>query len=364
MEGSIRQRTPGSWEILYYVDGKKKQQTIHGTKRDAERKKREIIRAIELGEFTAPSKMTLAELLNLWLQDVAGRVEVTTKERYAGVIRNHLSLEGGVYVTSITPIWVQSLYSRKASKLAPNTVRFHHNILCQALDMAVKLGVIPRNPAACLAPPGGRQEVKGILDEHAMLALMLAGWGTPYYAPTVLAVTTGMRIGEICGLKWEDVDFDNNRLVVRRTVARLDSGEIILKDPKTKRSRRPVDLPQIATSALLMVPRTADLIFHNEGKPIGTAAFAMGIKRLCKSLGLNTSVHGLRHSHASHLMRLEEHPKVVSERLGHSSVAFTMDTYSHTLPSQQSGTAGRVNEAFSGATVALGKKEGSTGTGV
>lgn len=346
--GHLRQRTPGSWQILYWQDGKQRAKTIKGTKRDAERRLTEILRSIDSGTYTPPSKMTMGELFSRWLEEASGKVGPTTSQRYESVVRVRLTPAlGRIQVAAIRPLELMDLMSEwRREGLSAATIGGYCNVLRQALDMAVRMELIQRNPSLSLKPPPVSRKAKGILDQAEMLKLLDASQGTRYYIPIVLAVTTGMRVGEICGLMWEDVDFERKLLLVKRTAARI-KNKVILKDPKTKSSRRVIDLPGIALEVLREARKEGGMVFPREdGDTCCPAAVGMGVKRLCRSLGLNISVHGLRHTHASHLMRENVHIKVVSERMGHANPGITLGTYTHTLPSQQRQAADLVDRAL------------------
>lgn len=350
--GCIRQRTPGSYEILYYVDGKKRQETVKGTKRDAERRRTEILRSIDTKTYLQPSKMTVEQLLLRWLEE-GTKVGPTTLERYRGVAHSrYIPAIGQRKVDSIQPLDIQDLYATwRQEGLADSAISVYHNVIRQAFEMAVRLRVIALNPATAVAPKATARRERGILNEEEMNRLIYAAKDGLYYAPLVLAIATGLRIGEICGLKWEDIDFEGKTLIVNRTAARLN-GDVVLKDPKTRSSRRMIRLPDSVVEVLRGLPRENDLLFPGKnGRPARPVTVSAWIRRLCRRLGYKVTTHDLRHSHASFLLREKEDVKAVSERLGHSGPGVTMGTYAHSLPLQHREIAERVERSL-GAIVA------------
>jgi len=200
------------------------------------------------------------------------------------------------------------------------------------------------------------------LDAGEVINFLKAAQETPHYVVFYTALFTGLRRSELVGLRWGDVDVDLARLSVVRTLHRLKSGELVFAEPKSRRSRRVVDLPP-SLAVLLRHHREkqeenrwllgstlseADLVFsHPDGTPVDPHSISQAFRRLAKSLNLPTTrFHDLRHTHATLLLQQGVYPKVVSERLGRSSVAVTLDTYSHKVPSLQESAARRFDEAL------------------
>jgi integrase len=181
------------------------------------------------------------------------------------------------------------------------------------------------------------------------------------YLPTYFAVMTGLRRGEVLGLRWQDVDFKHGIIQIRQTVQQVKK-EIFFKQPKSNRSRRPVTIPSIAMEtlkkhkaaqaeqrlALGAVYQDNGLVFaRDDGAVWSPDAFTSAYRSaVALKLGKKVRFHDLRHSHASQLLKEGIHPKVVSERLGHSSISITMDIYSHVLPGMQEEAASKIDSAF------------------
>jgi integrase len=221
----------------------------------------------------------------------------------------------------------------------------------------VRWQVIPVNPARAVEPPKPERKEARFLDESRTVWLLEALRGTRLYFPTVLAVATGMRRGEVLGLRWEDIDSQFRAIRVVRSLEETRAG-IKVKETKTHRGR-PIKLPETVFQALeehRQIQEADRMMFGPAYKDSGFICcredgslwepdwFTSEFSRAAKKLGLNASFHSLRHSHASHLLRKGINPKVVSERLGHSTVTLTMNTYAHVLPGMQEEAAAVTDE--------------------
>ena len=337
--------------------GKRKQKWIpfHGTKREAERELVRLLNDLHNGLLTDPAKMTVADLLNRWLKDCAKQtVSPTTYQRYAGITRDHLKPAfGHIPLAKLRPLQLQKAYTdwqqegaKKKGKggLSARTVLQHHRILHEALDQAVKWQLIPRNPADAVETPKPSRKEMNHLDEEGTIKLLNAAEGDRLYIPVLLAVTTGMRRGEVLGLRWSDTDFDDGIAYVRQSLMQT-KDTIAFKAPKTAGSARAVPLLRMTIAALkrhrraqaeeklLFGPDYADndlVCALPDGAPWPPDALSSSFRYLVKRAGMpGVRFHDLRHSHATQLMKEGVNPKIVSERLGHSSIAITLDLYSH-----------------------------------
>jgi integrase len=221
------------------------------------------------------------------------------------------------------------------------------------------------NPTKAVSPPKpSKNEMKALTREEAN-QLLEALQGHFLWLPTFLAVTSGMRRGELLGLKWDDIDWDKRTLTVKRSL-KQSKGQISLEKPKTRYSLRTITLSDIVISALRVHKRAQaeerlrlGSIYTDRGlvlpAPGGgflapdtlSTNFATYIRRHPNLAKLR--FHDLRHTHASLLLQAGENAKVVSERLGHASVAFTLDTYGHLLPGMEAGAASKIDEIFESA---------------
>lgn len=381
-----------------------------GTKRQAESELAERIHQLETGALLQQDRITVAEYLQYWLGVYARpNTSPRTYERYEEIVRLHLSPAlGGHRLTKLTPLHIQKHYQeslvsgrkvRRASKsenangsehskakqernevdadqeekqedanqvslgLSARTVLHHHRVLNQALRQAVKWRMILRNPAEAVQPPRPQTREMNALDEKQAVKLLRGVEGTRMDLPVLLALSTGLRRGDLLGLRWDDVDLKNGALHVRRSLQDV-GGELIFGEPKTARSKRRVAIPQGALARLKEHKKAQNeqrrrkgpayqndnLVFcRDDGRAWHPGSFLAEWQKAAKSLGLSLRWHDLRHTHATLLLRAGEHPKVVSERLGHSTVAITLDTFSHVLPDQQERAAERFDALMTAA---------------
>ncbi len=358
MAGSIRKRGK-SWAVIYDagrdpVTGKRRQvwRTVRGTKADAQRELARLQHLSATGIDIAPERLTVNQYLERWLVDYASaRVAPSTLIRYRGLLRVHVAHRiGGQLLARLKPIHLQEVYSamlRDGS--APRTVLHVHRVLHEALDRAVKWDLIHRNPVDAVDPPRPAKHDAPALTVDQVNAIIREASTTPYGGVVQVAVMTGLRQGEVLGLRWADVALDRAVLSVRQSAQRLPGEAISFRQPKTHRSQRPVSLSP-ALVAFLRAHRLSqlehrlllgaayddhDLVFATAlGTPIDAGNLRRAWTAIAAAAGLRgLRFHDLRHAHATLLLSAGVHPKVVSERLGHSSVTLTLDTYSHVLPS-------------------------------
>lgn len=385
MRGHIRKRGKNSWAIVVDIGrdpltGKRKQQwvSVKGSKKEAEKRLAEILHHVDTSTFVKPSKVTVAEFLDRWLQNyVWPNLAPRTAEGYEHTIQQHLipSL-GSLPMTQLRPEHIQQYYSEKLTSgrrngkggLSPRTVRHHHATLHDALQTAVKWGLLGRNPADAVNQPRYQRYEAHILNEEDVHVFLEATRSTPYYALFYLALFTGMRRSELLALRWSDVDLDLAHVSVARTLHHLRDGTTIFRVPKTPKGRRLVALPpsaalvlrehrdnQKAESILLGRSLTEDdLVFAQpDGSPLLPDTVTHAWIKLARRSGLaGVRLHDARHSHASLMLKAGIHPKVVQERLGHASIQITLDTYSHLVPSLQTAAAVRFDEGLAARYVA------------
>jgi integrase len=341
------------------------------TKTDARRVLRQAMADADRGLIFDADSLKVEEYLDRWLTDsVSDTVKATTFERYEQITRLHLkSALGRVKLKALTPAHVRGLYREKLEAgLSARTVRYVHTTLHKALKQAVMDGLIPRNVTEAVKPPQPtREEIHPLTPEQAKVLLQTAHTaGDRLEALYVLAIPTGLRQGELLGLKWDDVDLEDGSLQVRRTLAITKSGPVF-SFPKTTGSRRSVKLTGKAIEVLkshlerqlaeidrvgsLWSPGDADgLIFASEtGEPLDRRAVTkQKFKPLLKQAKLpEIRFHDLRHTCATLLLTRNVNPKIVSEMLGHSTIAITLDTYSHVLPNMRDQAAAAMEEVLS-----------------
>ncbi len=377
MRGHIKKRSKRSWSIWLDLGrdatGRRRQKclTVKGARRDAERELNRIIREIETGAFVEPSKMTMTDYLDRWLKDHArNRVSPKTHERYSELINAHIVPALGHYrLSQLRPLHVQGLYTNLLEKgrkdgrggLSPQTVVHIHRLLRAALQQAIRWQLLARNPADAVDPPRPAKTEMIALTEAETATLLEAAKRSRLRLPILIAVATGLRRGELLGLRWTDIDLDGGEASIQRTLEQTRDG-LRLKEPKTQKAARTVALPSLAVEALRVYkvqqgerrlslgPAYEDqgLVFAREdGSLWPPDTFSTAFCALIRRSGLpRIRFHDLRHSHASQLLRQGVHPKVVSERLGHSSVKTTLDIYSHVVPGMQREAALGVDAAL------------------
>ncbi len=268
-------------------------------------------------------------------------------------------------LAKLHPLHIQSHYTEAIQNgrldgkggLSARTVLHHHRILHEALKQAVKWQLLARNPADAVEPPRPAYKEVSAIDEETVARLLDALAGHRLHAPVLLALSTGMRRGEILGLKWRSVGLDDGTLVVRESLSQTKEG-VVFKAPKSGKGRT-VALPPLAVTVLrahkveqakerlLLGPVYAnhDLVFAREdGQPWPPSSFTSAFQAFIRRSTLpHMSFHTLRHTHATLLLKRGIHPKVVSERLGHAKVGITLDIYSHVLPGMQEEAAQQID---------------------
>lgn len=378
--GHIRARSAGSFEIRYSLGidpatGKQRvvTATVTGTRKDAERELRRRLHAIDTGEHVDPHRITVAKWLADWLASVRGEVAPKTFERYGEVVNGYLSPAlGNLLLSKLSSAHIQKAYNGwadggrrdgKTGPLAPRTRRHIHRILNAALSRAVEQQLLSRNPADALKrrlPKVEGKSVAAFTSEQSAVFLD-AIRHTHTYWPVLMAVATGMRRGEILGLRWKNLDLERGAVRVVESVEQTKAG-LRFKAPKTERTRA-VTLPAFAVAEFrrwkkLQAERLLRLGVRQTGETLVccredgvvlqptslTHQFTYLMSR-AKDLP-RIRFHDLRHGHATQLLTEGVHPKVVQERLGHSSIAITLDLYSHVIGTLQEDAAARLDLAF------------------
>jgi integrase len=372
MRGHIEQRSKnkGTWSIKIALgkdnSGKYKYKwyTVQGSKKDAERKLSELLHQLDTGSYILLGKTTVGEYLGRWLAEyVQPNLSPRTAEGYEHIIHRYLvPAIGSLAIANLKPEHLQHYYSEALiSGLSAQTVRHHHTVLHKALQDAVEWSLLVRNVADAVSPPHTTQPEMQTWNESEVSIFLDAARVTPYNELFYLALFTGMRRSELLALRWQDIDFIYGQISVNRSLHVLKGGKVIFRQPKTATGRRTIALPPSALLLLtdyrkqkdaeaLLLARPVldtDLVFSTLGKPLlpNTVTHAWG--KLVKCTGLKAiRLHDARHTHASIMLKQGIHPKIVQERLGHSSIQITLDTYSHVAPGLQEAAAQRFDDAF------------------
>ena len=366
-EGSIGRRKDGLYMARYTVQTATgtKRKTLYGkTRSEVSAKLSKALTDREGGLTYDAGKQTVQEYLTRWLSNsVRDTVRQRTYERYESIVRVHLAPAiGQVKLKALTPDHVRGLYRKKLDGgLAPRTVLHIHRTLSKALKQATDDGLIPRNAAAPVKPPRPSREEIRPLNREQVRALFEAAREDRLEALYLVAVTAGLRRGELQGLKWEDLDLEAGTLQVQRTLSEPKGG-YVFEAPKSGKGRN-VRLTRKAMAALREhrkrqleermqkagLWREQGLVFPSAvGTPLWGGNLNRAFKTLLKRAGLPHSFrfHDLRHTCATLLLRQGVNPKFVQELLGHRDVSLTLNTYSHVLPDMGGVAASAMDEAL------------------
>lgn len=345
--------------------------TVKGSRKDAEKKMTELLHQLDTGSYMQPGKSTLAEYLERWLSDyVKPNLSPKTSEGYEQTCRHYIiPFLGHLTLNGLKPEHLQHYNSEKLTigrqdgkGLSAQTVRHHHAILHKALQTAVEWGLLSRNVADAVTPPRAQHPEMKTWNADEVNTFLEVAKSTHYYALFYTLLYTGLRRSEVLALRWEDIDFIYGQISVNRSVHVLKGGKVIFRQPKTAKGKRTVALPpsafmvlndyrknKEAGSILLGKPLSdSDLVFSDlEGKPYLPNTITHAWINLVRHTGLKSiRLHDARHTHASLMLKQGIHPKIVQERLGHSSITITLDTYSHVAPGLQEAAARRFDDAM------------------
>ncbi len=339
--------------------GKRKQQWITAgpSKREAEKQMAKLIHELDSGNYIKPDKAIMKDYLEKWLLDYAKpNLSPRSYDRYAGIISKYLIPElGRIKLTQLRPEHLQKHYTTGLNKgLSARTVRYHHALIHIALQTAIKWGLINRNVADAVDPPRFNRSTMQTWSENEINCFLVAAKKSHYYPLFYTALFTGMRRGELLALRWQDVDFIYSQIYINRSLHQLRNGSYIFTQPKSEKSRRTIAMSSSlfivlgehrkakeAEALLLGQPiNEADLVFSNSGKPLRPNTVTYAWERIAAQAGVKViRLHDARHTHASLMLKQGTHPKIVQERLGHTSIQMTLDTYSHVAPGIQQAAA-------------------------
>jgi integrase len=378
MKGHVTEQGKGNWyavvDIRDPITGKRKRKWHSlpgcGGKREAQARCAKIVSEMRDGSYVEPSKLTLAQLFDRWLKHIKPNVAPRTYERYEQIAsKNLVPLLGAKLLFKLQPADISEGYAKALENgrrdgkggLSPRSVHHMHRVLSSALSQAERWRLIPRNPAALLEKrdrPKIERKPVSTIDAPTTAAVLDAARERRLFIPLVLATLCGLRRGEITALRWRAVDLDNGQLAVVASTEQTDAGDIREKESKSGKART-IALPSLAIEELrrwrtvqgeellklgIRADESRHVVTQADGAPIQPRSLTHVMSEFLKEWGV--TLHGLRHSHASHMLASKVHPKVVQERLGHSSIAITMDIYSHLLPNMQGEAAAAVDGAL------------------
>jgi len=385
MKGHVRERGKGNWYAVLSVrdpqTGKRKVRFISlpnaNGKRDAQQALARIVTEINSGTYAEPDKTTLAQFLERWLAHIKTQVTPRTYGGYAERVRNNIiPALGATRLIKLLPEQISEAYSKALTSgrcdgkggLSPQTVKHIHVVLKQALAQARVWRAISHNPADLVKPPKLARGEMQTVNTDQTAAMIEAARGTPIFIPILLGVLCGMRRGEICALRWRSIDLDAGQLSV---VASTEQGRggMREKEPKSGKGRL-IALPPMLVAELrrhrmqqaewllrLGVRLTDDhyVCLREDGESVWPSSLTRAFRTFMRRHKLpQIRFHDLRHSHATHLLAANVHPKIAQERLGHSNVSITLNTYSHVVPGMQQEAAAKVDAVIQ---AALNKRE-------
>jgi integrase len=376
MRGSI-QKHVGKRGVSWYavVDlppdpatGKRRQKRVSAkTRRECEERMAALIAAPNTGAAVSVDKTTVAAFVERWLASNEANVKPSTARRYRDLLRLHvLPVIGALPLVRTTPLHVQELHAAwRAKGLSPTSCYHAHYILHRVFAQAVRWRILPNNPCDFTdAPRRGTTELQ-VWNATQVAAVLSACAGDDLEALWRLALLTGMRRGELLGLRWDDVDLERGVLAVRRTLSRGQGGMWEIGSPKTTSGRRSIALPPSARESLqrhrlrqLERRLALGLAWHDEGYvftnatggPLHVNSLAHRFGKLIERASVpRIRFHDLRHTSATLLLAQGVHPKIVQERLGHANIAMTLDRYSHVTMDMQRQAADALDAALQSA---------------
>jgi integrase len=393
MRGSVVKRTDSKGRAGYFAvveeradDGKRRRRwrsdpatgSAFTSKKAAEAYIADLVSAMNAGNYVEPSRETLGSWLDSWLKIIKPTVKPSTWASYEKNMRLHVKPHlGSRELRRLNAADLDKLYSRLLTEgradhahgtgLSPRTVRYVATILGRALKDATRKGLIPRSPAADADPPSAKVAASKSSDMHTwtgdQMSTFLAACHDHRYGPVFAFLAgTGCRRGEALGLRWRDVDLDENRASIVQSVAKV-AGKVLIGDTKSSSGRRVALDAELV--AMLREHRTTqlerrlllgtgwrdhDLVFAGPiGEPIYPETVSRSFKELVDRLGLPAiRLHDLRHTWATIALGAGIHPKVVQERLGHANVSITLNIYSHVAPTLHDDAADTVARLMRG----------------
>ena len=371
--GSIRERKTSSG-ISYQITieggydeltGKRIRayKNVKGSKREAKSVMHKMITEMEEGKLSHRSKKKVNEWMDEWLDNYLPNIEETTRKGYRDKINRYIKPTiGDIYIKALRPEHVQRMVNDMLDDgLAPKSIRDAYNNINAAMKKAVKLRLIPYNPCEAVELPKLKKYRAKVYPIEMIHTLLDTAMDTDMYLPVFLLVMVGLRRGELLALKWDDIDFENNVLKVRRNMVNGENG-FIIKAPKSEAGIRDIHLGEDVMSVLreARMQYTYDafsygvgfqnlgfVIRQQDGSPYKPDSMTQKWQRFIKAYNLpKIRLHDLRHSNATALISAGVNPRVVQQRLGHSDVNITLNTYTHVLPEMDIEAASKLDSVI------------------
>lgn len=364
MRGSITKKGKKYYIILYYKDesGKYKQRWLSGYNKKSEAQKAlpSLLAEYENGLYVDAEHVSLKEYLSIYANDYCK--PNLSRNSYDKVITAEKKISpyiGNLKLQKIKPIHIQSMLNQwnTEGSLKASSIQTYLRVLHAALEQAIKWQMISNNPCSAVSGPKIQRRSLNILTNDQVHELLEEAKKTPIHPVIMLGLLCGMRRGEILGLQWSNVDLSEGRIFIEHALVKA-GNEIIFKETKTSTGKRSIDISGKLIQYLksLKIKQKEDILRigsdykhndyvckHEDGTPFRPDFIPFKFNEILTNAELpKLRFQDLRHTHASMLLLAGENPKVIQERLGHSSIKVTLDTYSHLVPSMQKSAAERM----------------------
>lgn len=365
-DGGIDERSPGHFRLRWRVDGKRFAKTFHGSIGEARRELRRLIKSADDGQHVAPDNLTLTDYLRDWLDADPG-ISLKTRERYRQLAeRQVIPHLGSIALQKLRPVQVSDWHSELLKTgLAARTVGHAHRVLHRGLQRAVALEIVSRNVAHAVPPPKVDAAEINTLSPDQIPEVRAKLTGHPILPAFELAIGSGMRRGEICGLLWGDVDLPRGIVRVERSLEQTAAG-VRVKPPKTKYGRRTIALPKTAAEALrenwraqcalrlqlgIGRPSATDYVFPSPASETFALRSPDALSDAWREAVYwrklpKVTFHALRHSHASALIAAGVDVLTVSRQLGHANASITLNVYGHLIERNEDKAAAALDAAL------------------
>ena len=354
-EGSIYLRKDGLWVAQINLPTGKRKVKYSRNQKEVREWLLEQRKALFDGVLVSPTKVTVEQFLNRWMEDIKGpTIRPSTLISHESIIRNHILPEiGEIKLTQLTPAHLQNLYSQKLkSGLSKRTVKYIHTIMHQTLDQALKWGLVVRNVADAVdAPQPDKKPVEPLTQPQVqrLLEVLKEDRLFPLY---VVFLGCGLRRGEALALTTDCIDFDREVIYVKKTLQSIKGQGLVIGEPKSETSRRTVALPEFVSEVLRRhLNREIDshyVFCTSRGTPFGPRNIVRHFKKMLKKAGLpeTTRIHDLRHTFVSFMLAQNVPPKDVQIIAGHADFSTTMDIYGHLMPGAHHEAAKKMDKLF------------------
>ena len=352
-EGSIYRRDDGLWVGQLYMPSGKKKVKYGKTQREVRDWLHEQKEAVSKGTLVESKAVTLEAFMKQYMESAENSLRPKTIESYNYLINIHIVPElGDMKLTQLRPDHVQGFYNGKISAgLSKRTVQYMHAVLHKALDQALKWGLVARNVSDLVEVPSPPKRDPTIWELSQAKKFLEQVRPTRFYPMYTLAYVA-LREGEILGVHWEDFNMEKHTLTINHAIQYIPKKGLLLVEPKTKKSRRTIKLPDFVYQALCehaeKNPEHEGLMFTtSSGTPFSPRNFLRHFKDQTAAAGLpEIRLHDLRHSCISWLIAMGVPPTVVQTIVGHSTVVLTLDVYTHSSTDQQDEAMGKIGEVF------------------